>query len=61
MYLSIYLSIYLSVYGSTALEDLGRYFFFSFLFYTQSIGLIGRRGSARRKATTYTHNNANTE
>jgi hypothetical protein len=38
--LSVYLSIYLSIYGSTALVDLGR--FFSFLIYTQSVGLLGR-------------------
>jgi hypothetical protein len=38
--LSIYLSISLSVYGSTAVMDLGR--FFSFLIYTQSVGLRGR-------------------
>jgi hypothetical protein len=36
----IYLSIYLSIYGSTALVDLGS--FFSFLIYTQSVGLLGR-------------------
>jgi hypothetical protein len=34
------LSIYLSIYLSTAHVDLGR--FFSFLIYTQSIGLLGR-------------------
>jgi hypothetical protein len=34
------LSIYLSIYGFTALVDLGR--FFSFLIYTQSLGLFGR-------------------
>jgi hypothetical protein len=56
--LSIYLSIYLSICGSAALVDLGR--FFSFLIYTQSVGLLGR-GSARRKNATYTHNNTNTE
>jgi hypothetical protein len=33
--------------------DLGR--FFSFLIYTQSVGLLGR-GSALRKAATYTQN-----
>jgi hypothetical protein len=32
--------MYLSIYGSTALVDLGR--FFSFLIYTQSVGLLGR-------------------
>jgi hypothetical protein len=32
--------IYVSAYGSTALVDLGR--FFSFLIYTQSVGLLGR-------------------
>jgi hypothetical protein len=42
---------YLPTYGSTALLDLGR--FFSFLIYTQSVGLPGQ-GSARRKAATYT-------
>jgi hypothetical protein len=38
--------------------DLGR--FFSFLFYSQLVGLLGR-GSARRKAATFTQNNTNTE
>jgi hypothetical protein len=45
--ISIYLSnlficlfIYLSIYGSTTLVDLGR--FFSFLIYTQYVGLLGR-------------------
>jgi hypothetical protein len=33
-------SICLPIYGSTALVDLGR--FFSFLIYTQSVGLLGR-------------------
>jgi hypothetical protein len=37
------------IYGSTALVDLGR--FYSFLIYTQSVGLLGR-GSARRKNNT---------
>jgi hypothetical protein len=46
----------LPVYGSAALVDLGR--FLSFLIYTQSAGLLGR-GSARRKAATYTQNNTN--
>jgi hypothetical protein len=36
-------SLNLSVYGFTALVDLGR--FFSFLIYTQSLGLLGRRSS----------------
>jgi hypothetical protein len=66
MYLPTYLSVCLSVrpsihpsiYGSTALVDLGR--FFSFLVYTQSVGLF-ERGSARRKADTYIQNNTNTE
>jgi hypothetical protein len=49
---------YLSLYGSTALVNLGRYF--SFLIYTQTIGLLGR-GSARCKAATYTQNNTNRE
>jgi hypothetical protein len=44
LHLSIYLSIYLSI-------CFGR--FFSFLIYTESVGLLGR-GSARRKAATYT-------
>jgi hypothetical protein len=39
----------LFAYGSTALVDLGR--FFSFLIYTQSVGILGRR-----KAATYTQN-----
>jgi hypothetical protein len=39
-YVYICLSIYLYIYGSTALVDLGR--FFSFLIYTQLIGLLGR-------------------
>jgi hypothetical protein len=56
---TIYLSIYLSIYGSTALVDFGR--FFSFLIYTQSVGLLGRGGSDPRKACTYTQNNTNTE
>jgi hypothetical protein len=34
---------YLSLYGSAALVDLGR--FFSFLIYTQSVGLLGRGNS----------------
>jgi hypothetical protein len=38
IYLSIYLHTYLPTYGSTALLHLGR--FFSFLIYTQSIGLL---------------------
>jgi hypothetical protein len=33
-------AIYLPIYGSTALVDLGP--FFSFLIYTQSVGLLGR-------------------
>jgi hypothetical protein len=37
---SVRLSIYLSIYGCTAPVDLGR--FFSFLIYTESIGLLGR-------------------
>jgi hypothetical protein len=49
---------YLSICGSTALVDLGS--FFSFLIYTQSVGLFGR-GSARRKAATYKQNKINTE
>jgi hypothetical protein len=40
IYLSICLSIYLSIYDCTALADFGR--FFSFLMYTQSVGLLGR-------------------
>jgi hypothetical protein len=52
--LNLCLSIYLSIYDLySPLLDLGR--FFSFLiFYTQSVGLRGR-GSARRKAATYTN------
>jgi hypothetical protein len=38
---------------SSPLLDLGR--FFSFVISTQSVGLVGR-GSARRKAATYTQN-----
>jgi hypothetical protein len=55
IYLSIYLSIYsyLSTYGSTVLVYLGR--FFSFLIYTQLVGLLGR-GITPRKAATYTQN-----
>jgi hypothetical protein len=49
---------YLYTYGSTVPVDLGR--FFSFLIYTQTVGLLGR-GSARRKAATYTQNNTNSE
>jgi hypothetical protein len=47
--------MYLSIYGSTAFVDLVR--FFSFLIYTQSIGLLGR-GSAYRTThrTTQTQN-----
>jgi hypothetical protein len=37
--LYIYIFIYLYIYGSTALVDLGR--FFSFLTYTQSLGMFG--------------------
>jgi hypothetical protein len=48
--LSIYLYIYLWIYKPS---DLGQ--FFSFLIYTQSVGILGR-GSARRKAATYTQN-----
>jgi hypothetical protein len=48
----------LSLCGSTALVELGR--FFSFLICTQSVGL-SVRGSARRKAATYTQGNTNTE
>jgi hypothetical protein len=44
----------LSIYGSTAFVELGR--FFSFLIYTQSVGLLGR-GLARRKDATCTYNN----
>jgi hypothetical protein len=58
IYLSIYLSINLTIYRSTALVDLGR--FFSFLIYTQSVGLLGR-GSARRKAVAYKQDNTKTE
>jgi hypothetical protein len=54
----IYLSIYLFIYDSTTLVNLVR--FFSFLIYTQFLGLLGR-GSARHKAATYTPNNRNTE
>jgi hypothetical protein len=39
LFISAVLS-YLSLYGSTALVDLGR--FFSFLIYTQFVGLLGR-------------------
>jgi hypothetical protein len=48
----------LYIYGCTALVDLGP--FFSFLIYTQSVGLQGQ-GSACRKAATYTHNTTSTE
>jgi hypothetical protein len=52
--LSVCLSVCLSVYGSTVLLlDLGS--FFSFLMYTQSIGLLDGV-SDRRKAATYTQN-----
>jgi hypothetical protein len=47
----------LSIYGSTDLVDLG--WFFSFLIYTQSVGLHGQ-ATACRKAATYTQNNTNT-
>jgi hypothetical protein len=50
--------IYLSMYGSTALVDLGC--FYSFLTYTQSVGLLDGR-SASRKAATYTRDNKKTE
>jgi hypothetical protein len=46
------------LYGSKPLLDLDR--FFSFLICTQSVELLGR-GSARRKAATYTQNNTNIE
>jgi hypothetical protein len=45
--------MFLSIYGSAALVDLGRSF--SFLIYTQSVGLLGR-GSSHRKAAIYTQN-----
>jgi hypothetical protein len=50
VYLSISISI--SVYGSTALVDLGR--FFSFLIYTQSLGLLGRGISPSQGLYLYT-------
>jgi hypothetical protein len=56
--LDVDLKIYLSICSSTALVDI--FCFFSFLIYTQSAGLLGR-GSAGRKAGTYTQNNTNTE
>jgi hypothetical protein len=56
--LYVYVKHTLSLYGSTALWTLAA--FFSFLIYTQSVGLFGR-GISRRKAATYTQNNTNTE
>jgi hypothetical protein len=57
--LSIYLYACLSVYGSTVLlMDLGR--FFSFLIYTQTVGLLGRVISPSQ-GRTYTQNNTNTD
>jgi hypothetical protein len=50
-----YLSLSLWLYSPL---DLDR--FFSFLIYTPFVGLLGR-GSARRKAATYTQNHINTE
>jgi hypothetical protein len=50
----------LSVYRLLYSPLLGLDRFFSFLIYIQSVGLLGR-GSARRKAATYTQNNTNTE
>jgi hypothetical protein len=47
----------ISLYGSTALRTLA-VFFSVYQSYTQSVGLLGR-GSARRKAATYTQNNTN--
>jgi hypothetical protein len=44
--LPIYMPIYPSIHGSTALVDLGR--FFSFLIYTQSVGLLGQGISPSR-------------
>jgi hypothetical protein len=58
IYLSVYLSIYLSIYLTMYSPFFGLGRFFSFLIYTQSAGLLGR-GSARRKAATYTQNNTN--
>jgi hypothetical protein len=46
------------LYGSTALLGLGC--FFSFLIYTQSVGLLGRRISPSQGAA-YTQNDTNTE
>jgi hypothetical protein len=40
LYLEGNVTLYVYIYGSTALVDLDR--FFSFLIYTQSVGLLGR-------------------
>jgi hypothetical protein len=48
----------ISIYGSTALVNSRR--FLSFVNCTQSVGLLGRAIS-RRKVSTYTQNNTNTE
>jgi hypothetical protein len=50
--LCVCLSVYLSIYGFTALVDLGR--FFSFLIYTQSVGLLGRGISPSQGRYMYT-------
>jgi hypothetical protein len=51
------LNLSTSTYGSTVLVDLGR--FFSFLIYTQSVGLLGRGiGPSQGR---YLQNNINTE
>jgi hypothetical protein len=49
--------IYLSIYGCTGLVDLAR--FFSFLIYTQSVGLLGRRISPSQGR--YLHRTTQTE
>jgi hypothetical protein len=55
---SIYIYIY--IYGSTALLlEFGC--FFSFLVYTQSVGLLGRRVSSSQGRYLHTKNNTNTE
>jgi hypothetical protein len=55
-YVTVSLSLSLS--GSIALVDIDR--FFSFLMYTQSVGVLGR-GISHRKVATYTHRTTQTQ
>jgi hypothetical protein len=55
--MSVCLSVCLPIYGCTALVDLGR--FFSFLIYTQSVGLLGRGISPSQGRYLHTEHNTN--